>query len=69
MASLSLECVAMCLEEFVAWSAIRDMNWKDQLLGRVTRYKEQIEYIGREMRLIVKVKYKIYLSLQCIVGE
>ena len=35
------------------------MNWKDQLLGRVKRYQEQIKYIGQEMRLIVKVKKEI----------
>ena len=56
MASWSLECVAMCLEEFVVCSVIRDMNWEDLLLERVKRYQEQIEYIGQEMRLIVKVK-------------
>lgn len=56
MESWSLECVVMCLEEFVAYSVIGDMNWKDRLPGRVTRYQGQIKYIGQEVRLIVKVK-------------
>ena len=59
MASWSPECVAMSLEECVACSVIGDMNWKDRLLERVTRYQEQIKYIGQETRLIVKVKNEI----------
>ena len=63
MESWRLECVVICLEEFVACSVIRDMNWKDPLLERVTGYQEQIKYIGQEMPLIVKVKNEmIYLK-------
>ena len=52
----------MCLEEFVARSVIGDINWKDRLLGRVTRYQGQIKYIGQKMRFIAKVKNEmVYL--------